>query len=624
MVTEIKYDTRYLGQDKNVTDKMKEMLNKTREGNVIDIIKADTGAGKSKLIFDVAKKEKVKVLFVLPNIRTVNNVAKTYGGIAINSTTNIDITKEIRNFSNTKPIICTVDQLSKLREISESILNRYVLVVDEAHYYVKAAMDRTNAIRALDDMLNKGFKNILFITATPEPVYYLLKYKFNTTKFISSHKKQYYIKYYNYTKGRIDEIATVIKDIISRGKKAIVYNNDSKIDNEMLTKINGVYSISSDSRNCEIIKSLEEKELIPDYVSVLVTTDIITNGLNIKNKDIDEVVIVGTKDKTTIAQFTARLRHPDNITLHHLEYVYSLPEPKYLKESDFFLTTAQAYVEEAKEYKLLIDRGNIDYNYLSKTSKELEMLDLIEAKGEKENSRVELNFWKIASKTWEYKVSCVPASEKYEYLVGIEEGKQDDEYIWEIENNGELKEQRKEEREKRREEEEAAKIKAIDIVEKYVDIIMYKKDFGYVVMKENLTVEEEKAVRSLARKYEKYNLDIKTLSRLERDEKFRRSVMFTVLRNNKKDLIKGSEIYTIISRITETRMEKGRKIPQSLFRDLSPRQTTLMKEALKHLIEKDEEGRYLGKKKNEFYTKLTQKEKAEVKRMFLKGGFKLD
>ena len=213
----------------------------------------------------------------------------------------------------------TYDSLEKLIKILQKIfepmsideiLGNYILIVDEYHDFVTQNNFRYKAFETIKKYESK-FKKVIYMTGTPELVF---KFKENNKTYIfkrDSAKINYNIIM---TKKIKESLISIIPKNTSDGKIDVILLDNKKEANAIkkaLEKIlpnKRIAVISSENKEEEIIQNIVKKELIPNDIDILLTTSVINDGVNISNKNINNVYLCREYNVLKKMQFIARFR----------------------------------------------------------------------------------------------------------------------------------------------------------------------------------------------------------------------------------------------------------------------------------------------------------------------------
>jgi len=524
----IKTDKRYLSEDTEVVKEITKLINNKRKDKKISLLQAGTGVGKTKVMFDILIKNKIQYIYVLPNIAVVNNLSKEKKIIGVNSETKHKLEKTIRDGSS---LTCTVDQLKNIDRVPINLLKNIVLIIDEAHYYPSVIRFRKKAINNLTKAFKIPFKNIIMVTATPGSLRLL---KRNPIKILNIDTPRYTKYTFNDVYIKENEIDKMKKFISGLDGQVIMYNNASKKDNDLLAEeTEGWYSINADTpKNNKVRKAIIEQQTIPDYVKVLIATDIFTAGLNIKKSNVKHAILNNIDDPTTIAQFIARIRDKEELMVHY--FTGTEPHKVNIKCSIKPDELSNVWLEASFAMNEL-ENFIHDTDYVAKHAKEFELINYILEDGMVKD--FDYNEFAIIDKAYRASFAGHKWYSRLRYAANIPTDLNDRElndffieneemFLVEgkvIEDDNRLQERKKADKIKEDIEKEKRTIKVIDALENNLHILMMPMpDFEYVAVKEGLDTKELKELKKITRRYEKYNkLSVQLLARIDKDKKFR-------------------------------------------------------------------------------------------------------
>ena len=274
-------------------------LNKAREGQKV-LILAPTGGGKTDLTLKTIKDKNIDSCFISPNASNVEQIINTYN---IPGAFGEIVAEEVYKNNTIKAF--TWDKFQSLKvDLSNSIA-----IVDEIHQTFND-MYRSDKIKGLYSNLERC-KGRIDITATPN------KLDFRIYDFIVEYKKKeqtnYNVKLY--TNFNDDE---VIKIINNSKKFAILENNSKHLQYYQTTTSKKTDIITRPFVNDNKSKTYDmimKNSNISNYEGLL-NSSIIVAGVNIYDKDITDIIIIGEKDISTIKQYVARFRDLKDVNVH--------------------------------------------------------------------------------------------------------------------------------------------------------------------------------------------------------------------------------------------------------------------------------------------------------------------
>lgn len=263
------------------------------------LLLAETGTGKSYSFINALKKMNTKALFILPNSANVEQAMREYNIPGAHDL--MSATKALKEGN------LSVFTWNKTEQLLNIDLSEYIIVVDEIHQTYTDSY-REKAIKNLNNVVNKC-KGRIDITATPT------KLEFGIYDYIIEYIKE---KNTKYDVRLYDNINTdKIIEIINKSKNsAVLYNSkkDLKYINDLTTKKSDIVYAENKAKS-ELYKRIIQHSDMGEYELLLNTTTILA-GVNIKNKDITDIIIAGFKDPATIKQYVARFRDLKHVRVH--------------------------------------------------------------------------------------------------------------------------------------------------------------------------------------------------------------------------------------------------------------------------------------------------------------------
>lgn len=221
-----------------------------------------------------------------------------------------------------------------------------VIVIDEAHQLVQ--LSHQNRINQLRDELNKTQAKLLLMTGTPyeEEDVRLKMTVVNVVEKTPRVDKLIYLPITESLKKRtnmLDLTAALIHWHLSQGdnaknQKMLVYNNNSKIANtalaETIEQLAGYKfdNINADTKESEGYKFLMSDQKIRDEVQGIITTSAIKEGVNIKNQDVEKIIVLGQMTLKDEKQVAKRIRGDKPLEIYR---IFNEPTQDDIDEVDF-------------------------------------------------------------------------------------------------------------------------------------------------------------------------------------------------------------------------------------------------------------------------------------------------
>ena len=303
------------------------------------LIIAPTGSGKTFTLITVAKKLNLKMIFTVPNVAVVMQVAKEFKIGSAYGTKSLKKELEKNNI-----VVCTIDKLSHIQ--NECYLSEFILVLDEKHTHITTVNFRSTAVFEASSIREK-FKKIVDVTATPEPLN--LKDYDEQKVFYTPDTKRYAI---NITVTKTGKAVLVNKLRESKSDINVILNNDITFNDNAKYRFKPSESINAGTKKNEVYEHILEHQEIPKHIKYLFTTDMFSAGLNLNNTGDITIFINGFADATLIKQFVARFRKVDNIKVE----IIIPPREFKPKSKEVLIDKSFAYAEKKlNEFKDAVD-----------------------------------------------------------------------------------------------------------------------------------------------------------------------------------------------------------------------------------------------------------------------------
>ena len=281
------------------------------------LIDSPTGTGKTEMIFRRAQ-EKEFVIVAFPYTTQVVQQSNKYPEFQ----TLMDDAKY--DDKKSSQIICTYDKLVNL--INQDFpLNQYELHLDECHNLYVAADYRDRVMYHIATSIrNREYSKVFLYSSTYEPRYlsnYLIVNEhFAVTKNTTEKDDVMCVNLDSQKLTMNEAMFDYIRQNLTPNEKFLIYRNN-KSENVALSELLEDYGystmvIDSDSKNETSAIELLEKERLAKKTQVLITTSMLTEGINLLNQNITQIHYIDkNKSAATIRQFASRPRISKHVTL---------------------------------------------------------------------------------------------------------------------------------------------------------------------------------------------------------------------------------------------------------------------------------------------------------------------
>jgi len=302
--------------------------------NYSTLIDSPTGTGKTELMFQRAKLLE-KVIIAFPYTSQVLQQQEKHP--------NFQYLLDNQNFEPDRgtKIVCTYDKLVSLikRDLD---LNEYELHLDECHNLYLAANYRGNVMYYISNAIRqRSFKKVNLFSSTYEPRY-LSNFLIVDEHIKISQKNRKKdvvtcVHIENSDKVTMNEVMiNHFTRNVERKEKVLIYRNNKSENVALAQSLEDLgfrpLSIDSDQKNEEEIIQMLKNERIAKDVDVIITTSMLTEGINLLNKSISQIHYID-KDKSAdiIRQFTSRAR-----SANHESYIWYKKDENFEVKKDVF------------------------------------------------------------------------------------------------------------------------------------------------------------------------------------------------------------------------------------------------------------------------------------------------
>lgn len=360
------------------------------------LITAPTGVGKTEMFYRLAKDNHLKMILSLPYTSQVfqGKVEHTVHGVLEGfSGKDYEVTE-------TGSIFMTYDKAPIVEEKINS--SEYVMVIDEAHNLVNQINFREKAIHNLHHFSKKN-KALVYITATHEYIN-----QKDLDLFIKIKQENLPLKKVHYCKYKAKKKDTAVKQVVDAVISQhvpktidVVYINDIKdmglIQEQLQQKSIETHILYSDIKddskvyeNLSMHQRLSGNDIFKEG-GVLLTTKLIVDGVNIKDKNIGNIFLVNIQSTTDLIQFPSRFRegfknyflfvsgntHDCKNTINRQELIEKIHRSAYYQKQSFDCFPKEHGIDKKrvslKNIFLLLDKnGNISENAILKQVQDIE------------------------------------------------------------------------------------------------------------------------------------------------------------------------------------------------------------------------------------------------------------
>lgn len=338
------------------------------------LIKSDTGTGKTSAFINAAKalaetKDKPSryFIFAVPTRAIAMQTGNDKKVLWITGETK-DIFKILKEYheAGKRVIACTYDMAIRVQDLLKKInvFASFTLMVDEIHHFTYSYKYRRDAINKLNE-LKKVAKGFIGLSGTPEDV---LKNIFDEEVHIQTKRNKAPVAVFGaitYKQMRDEEVALIqlLRQKAESGKKLLVFIQNTTLIKKLQRVLSNLgvstKTITADSKKNNVAyRQIVDESKFPDDTQVLLTTTVISDGINIKGAQTNYECIVVCSRKSqlfnvaTIRQISNRYRFDSPTALYGALYLFML-EPK--KQSEYFFN-----IDEAHLYEKRLAQNSID------------------------------------------------------------------------------------------------------------------------------------------------------------------------------------------------------------------------------------------------------------------------
>lgn len=287
----------------------------TREEKTL--VKAPTGSGKTTSFLDGAKafaltKEKPSrfFLFAVPTVAICQQIVADHDGVLGIWGERGDIFKAIKEYQNDngRVIACTYDMAKPITELIKKInpFATFTIMIDEYHQFVHGFKYRRAAIESLY-ALRYNARGFIGLSGTIDDI---LKNDFDKEIHIETKNSAAPCRMWGaitYSKMKDEEVSLIqlLKQKATSGKKLLVFIQNKDMIQKVYRALSviqiSVRTITSDGKKGnKTYTHIVETSTFPEDVQVILTTTVLSDGVNINNDNVNYECIVVTSKKSPI------------------------------------------------------------------------------------------------------------------------------------------------------------------------------------------------------------------------------------------------------------------------------------------------------------------------------------
>ncbi|WP_421078622.1 DEAD/DEAH box helicase family protein (plasmid) [Methanothermococcus sp. Ax23] len=218
-------------------------------------------------------------------------------------------------------IIATYDQLNKIVEIKGTDdLKDYLLVIDEYHNIITQYDLRYKAINRILDY-KEAFNKVIYLSGTYEGLN-IENNKIYEFKPKHQRKNNYNIIVCKNNEG-LGHLMDELKRIDTSTGKYLAFINNIELIKEIEQELKGhgidnIHILTAPNKDNPIMDNIYNEECLKE-AGIYLTTSLICDGINIKDKDVKKIYIYGVNDIYQIGQYIARVRNTEPDIIHIIE-----------------------------------------------------------------------------------------------------------------------------------------------------------------------------------------------------------------------------------------------------------------------------------------------------------------
>lgn len=358
--------------NKHITEEKTEILKLIDKHHRV-LLEANPASGKTHLFKELANditngKIKGRLIFVAPFLIITEQFKNDLLAKGINVDLELKGTTKRKELEKSDKIITSTFQ--SLHHIINELTEGDILVVDEAHAlfynYYQGQAPRQFYSTTVQNLYHTKSKVVL-MSGTPNlsliPILNLQHLIISKQNYL---KAQINIEYSNLNR------LEVVKEF---AEKVVIANGKNKLNIIYLKSVNGCIKIgnmlneigykteviTSFHKDTDTYNSIIETQTIPNDIQFLVTTNVISTGTNINNKNIGSALMLDEYSPQEIKQFSKRFRNKLDITVEVVNKGYVTGQSNH----DALIIQKQRnyLIETLTELEVLKNSTDANYDY---------------------------------------------------------------------------------------------------------------------------------------------------------------------------------------------------------------------------------------------------------------------